>query len=340
MSFSKKFIVGLILVVVLAGLYYTVSFLSFLYSRPSGVAKEVIVDIPKGLPFRKISHLLMDKGLLTDVDRFVLLARLRNSMKAVKAGELRFRTNMNPLQVLDTLLNGVPVTYPVTVPEGYNMYQIAALLFDKGLVSSAPVFLKEATDQAFLKSLGIAGKSVEGYLYPDTYNFSKKTPVKELIKAMYKKYKDVVTPDIIKKAAASKMSEHELVTLASIIEKETGVPEERPMISSVFHNRLRINMRLQTDPTTIYGLMPSFNGNLTKDDLRHFTPYNTYVIYGLPPGPIASPGKDAIMAALNPVKSSYIFFVSRNNGTHYFSERYSDHQRAVTKYQVNHNVVE
>lgn len=337
MSSAKKLIVIFVFFGIITGFFYTASFFIFLYSKPVSESQEVILNIPKGVPFRKVANLLKEQNLITNTDRFVFLARLRSAMKGVRAGEFRFRTNMNPMQVLDVLLHGAPVTYAVTVPEGHNMYQIAALLFDKGLIPSLNEFFEEVNDGDFLKSLGITGKTVEGYLYPDTYNFSRKTPMKEIARTMYKKYRAVVTQDVIEKAASMQMSEHQLVTLASIIEKETAVPEERPMISSVFHNRLKIKMRLQTDPTTIYGLMPKFDGNLTRDNLREYTPYNTYVIYGLPPGPIASPGKDAIMAALNPVKSSYLFFVARNNGTHFFSENYGEHQRAVQKYQVLHN---
>ncbi|MCX6112619.1 MAG: endolytic transglycosylase MltG, partial [Proteobacteria bacterium] len=251
--------------------------------------------------------------------KFLLLARLRHAGSKIKSGELRFYKNMNPLEVLDNLLNGIPVLYSFTVPEGFNMYQIAQILEEKGIIKHASDFITASKDKKIVKELGIKADSVEGYLFPDTYTVEKVRDVKTLIKLMYKKYKQIFTPQMIERAHELGLTEYEIITLASIIEKETGAVDERRKIASVFYNRIKKGMRLQSDPTTIYGLWDTYRGNLTKDDLQKYTPYNTYKIFGLPPGPIASPGKESIMAALYPEKTNYLFFVSKNDGTHTFT---------------------
>ena len=170
-------------------------------------------------------------------------------------------------------------------------------------------------------------------MFPDTYIVNKVRDVKMLVKVMNKKFNETFTPDLVKRAKDMGFSQKEIITLASIIEKETGAKEERKIVSSVFHNRLNKRMPLQSDPTTIYGIWDRYTGNITKDDLRQYTPYNTYKIFGLPPGPICNPGKDSIIAALYPDSTTYLYFVSSNDGTHTFSEDYGAHKKAVNKLQ-------
>jgi UPF0755 protein len=189
-----------------------------------------------------------------------------------------------------------------------------------------------ATDRPFLKSLGISAETVEGYLYPDTYRFARPTTAKDVMRAMVDQLGQVLTQEWQVRAKDIHMTIHEVLTLASVIEKETGSGDERPHISSVFHNRLRKKIPLQSDPTVIYGL-PNFDGNLHKKDLSHPSPYNTYRWAGLPPGPIASPGAESIRAALYPAPSAYLYFVSKNDGTHEFSTNLIEHNKAVEKYQ-------
>jgi len=184
----------------------------------------------------------------------------------------------------------------------------------------------------FIKSLGIEAKTLEGYLYPDTYYFPRWTKAEDVVKAMVNHLRQVYTPEMHAQSEALRMTEVQVLTLASIIEKETGHDAERPLISAVFHNRLRKGLPLQSDPTVIYGI-PNFNGNLTRADLARPTPFNTYRIAKLPPGPIASPGVKSIQAALNPAPVKYLFFVSKNDGTHQFSATLGEHNRAVERYQ-------
>ena len=334
--FTYKYKNMMIAIVVLGFLvvsYLAVSFTLFLYSPASLNKDEVIIDIPSGTTFRAVTHMLFDAKLLKSEKKFLILARLRHAGSKIKSGELRFYKNMNPLEVLDNLINGIPVLYSFTVPEGFNSYQIAQMLEEKAIIKHASDFLTASKDKNLIKELGVKSDSMEGYLFPDTYTVEKVRDVKTLIRLMYKKYRQTVTPQLVEKAHELGFTEHEIITLASIIEKETGAVDERKKVASVFYNRIKKGMRLQSDPTTIYGMWDIYRGNLSKDDLQRYTAYNTYKIFGLPPGPIASPGKDSIMAALYPEKTNYLFFVSRNDGTHTFTEDYGNHQRAVNKFQ-------
>lgn len=320
--------------------YFVVSFGLFLYSPASISKEEVIIDIPSGTTFRSVTHSLYNAKLLKDEKKFLILARLRHAGSKIKSGELRFYKNMTPLEVLDNLLNGVPVTYSFTVPEGFNMYQIAQMLEEKGIIKHAADFISECKNQRIVKELGIKGESVEGYLFPDTYVVEKVRDIKNLVKIMNKKYKEVFTQQFLDRAHEIGLTEHDVITLASIVEKETGAIDERKKVASVFFNRLKKGMRLQSDPTTIYGVWETYRGNLSKNDLQNFTPYNTYKIFGLPVGPIASPGKASIMAVLYPEKTDYLFFVSKNDGTHTFTVDYSDHKKAVNRFQKDYTARE
>ncbi len=331
----RGLIVFWLVIAVLAVLYYFTSFVVFVYSPASSSRDALVVDIPQGASFRKITSLLHANKLVKDKTRFLILGKLRGAGSKIQAGELEFRRNMTPGQVLDKLMYGVPVSYAFVVPEGANIYQIGDILYSMELIKDPQDFVNMAKNRVLIDELGVKAKSMEGYLFPDTYNIRKIKDLKDIIRMMHKKYREVFTPDMERRAHKMGMSEHEVVTLASIIEKETGAPEERRMISSVFHNRLRKGMPLQSDPTTIYGLWQTYDGNLTRDKLQGYTPYNTYKIHGLPVGPISNPGRDAIIAALYPEASDYIFFVSKNDGTHTFTVEYKDHLKAVNKFQMD-----
>jgi UPF0755 protein len=315
--------------------YFFLSFLVFVYSPASNNNDEVIIDIQRGQTLKSTISVLYDEELIKDKKKFLILSKIRRAGTRIKSGELKFYKNMTPLGVLDTLINGKPVSYSFTIPEGYNIYQIADILVDKKIIKNSSEFIEAAKNKNLISELGLNVDSMEGYLFPETYTVEKVRDPKSLIKMMYAHYKRIMEPKLIKKAHEIGFTEHELLTLASIIEKETGYGPEREIISSVFHNRLKKGMRLQSDPTTIYGLWENFDGNLTRSCLQTYTPYNTYKIFGLPKGPIASPGRESILAVLYPAKTNYLFFVSRNDGTHVFSEDYKAHKRAVEKFQKN-----
>jgi UPF0755 protein len=232
--------------------------------------------------------------------------------------------------ILKDLTRGAIITHPVTIPEGFTKEQIAELLAGKDLANKHE-FLSLTDDPEVLKKYGVKGTGLEGYLYPDTYQFGRGLSAKSIIDVMIKRFREVTGPLKVR-VSETGMTIKEVIILASIVEKETGRPEERSLIASVFLNRLKRRMRLESDPTVIYGIK-NFNGNLTRKDLSKPTPYNTYVIRGLPPGPIANPGLEAIKAVLYPVQADYLYFVSKNDGSHYFSKTLSEHNKAVKRYQ-------
>ena len=290
------------------------------------------VAIPPGAGFNAITAQLQERGLIRSPLKFRLYARVTGYHTRLKAGEYDLTGAMSPRQILETLEGGKVRLYRVTIPEGYQLRQIAATV-DKGGFGPAQDFYRLATAPEVARAEGVEAQTLEGYLFPDTYHFPKGLDQRAIIAAMVRRFQDEITDDWRARAGEIGLNLHEVVTLASIIEKETGDPAERPLISSVFHNRLNKGMRLETDPTVIYGIK-DFNGNLTRKDLRRPTPYNTYVIRGLPPGPIASPGKAALEAALYPAETDYLFFVSRRDSTHQFSTNWRDHNQAVREYQL------
>lgn len=299
------------------------------YSPGNG---SVVRDIsfPPGSGIRKLADELKTGGIIRSSWHFVLLTRLRGQAHKLKAGEYRFNDGMTPTQILNKLVSGDVDYRKFSLPEGYSIYQVAELLEQKGYFKK-DAFLGKCRDATLLSRLGVDAQSVEGYLYPATYNLSRGGSEEQLLARMVaqfdKKYEEVAKNG----GTIVKMSRHEIVTLASLIEKEAVLPEEKPLISSVFHNRLRINMPLQSDPTAVYGVR-AFSGKVSKSDIQRPSPYNTYLHQGLPPGPIGNPGVDAIQAALNPPRSDYLYFVARQDGTHQFSRTLDEHNRAVERY--------
>lgn len=290
-----------------------------------------VVVIPDGSTFQYVASLLEREGLIKSSTVFVLLGKSQSADRKVHAGEYELNPGMIPAEILSKLLNGQVLLHPLTIPEGLTIAQIADVASEQGLTDPAE-FLRLANDRAFIASLGIKAETLEGYLYPNTYKFPRPIKARELLVAMVEQLRQVVGPDLLARMQELKMTMHEVLTLASVIEKETGSGGERPEISAVFHNRLKKHIPLQSDPTVIYGL-PAFDGNLHKKDLSSPSPYNTYRVQGLPPGPIANPGIQAIRATLYPSDSHSLYFVSRNDGTHQFSATLIEHNKAVEKYQ-------
>jgi UPF0755 protein len=317
-------------------LFFTLSLYWPLFTSPSKTSVTKIITIKKGMNLRKISAMLKQEGIIRDELFFTGMATILGKKTKIKAGEYEFHTRMLPLEVLDHIVRGQVKRHLVTIVEGSTLVQIAQLLWDLNIVEKE-AFLLKATSPAFISSLGLfysAGSTLEGYLFPDTYHFIREMNPEEVIRMMVQRFKKVVGPDLVSGASQLGISEKEAVILASIIEKETSIPEEKPFISAVFHNRLRKKIPLQSDPTVIYGIK-NFNGNLTKEHLMKPTPYNTYLIQGLPPTPICNPGKGSLLAAFSPAPVPYLYFVSKNDGAHYFSSDIEEHNRAVWKYQKN-----
>lgn len=327
---------GIALIAALGGGFAFLSF-QFLNTRPSHIAQDVVYEVTPGKGFSTIAAELEQKGLVKNGLFFKIYARLRNDDGKVKVGEYLLRTNMVPKEVLNMITSGKSIARSFTVSEGLSTYEIAEL-YQKDGFGTAEDFMRWVRDPQLIRSLlGEPQESLEGYLFPETYMLTKYTDTKTLVSNMVKRFLYVYN-EVIPLAQVQGMTRHQIVTLASIIEKETGAPEERPLISSVFHNRLLKRMRLQTDPTVIYGKAERSGRieiNITRADLTAPSRYNTYVIYGLPPGPIANPGREALLAAVKPATSSYLFFVSQNDGTHIFSEDYAGHNKAVRRFQLD-----
>jgi UPF0755 protein len=318
-------------------LFVVVQEVTFLYIPPDRERVQKVLEIPEGATLRETARLLFQNGLITGVESFVVVGKLLAIERRIIPGEYAFHTQMLPLEIIGLIKSGRVVQYEITIPEGYTLAQISRVVEEKKLARSEE-FIRRATDPVFLQqSLGLDADSLEGYLYPESYYFSKRVGSEGILRAMVKRFETVYTPEMEKRAEEIGMTRQEVVTLASIIEKETSVDEERPVVSAVFHNRIKKKIPLQSDPTVIYGL-PHFNGNLTRKNLKIRSPYNTYRVKGLPPGPIANPGKASLWAALNPASSDYLYFVSKNDGTHYFSKTLAEHNRAVQKYQRRRSV--
>lgn len=291
-----------------------------------------MINIKKGQNLTVTTESLTRAGLIKSPFRFRILARFKRADKRIQAGEYLLSADMTPNKILAVMVEGKVKLYKFTIPEGYNLKQIASIVAAAGFVKKEG-FLQAVTDAAFVNRMGIEADTFEGYLFPDTYYFPKGANAQDIITTMVNRLWSLISDEWKERAATLGFSMHQVLTLASIIEKETGASFERPMISSVFHNRLHKGMRLETDPTVIYGIK-DFDGNLTRKHLTTRTPYNTYKIKGLPPGPIASPGLAAIEAALYPADTDYIFFVSKKDTTHKFSTNLQDHNRAIRKYQL------
>lgn len=324
---------------------------SILGPKDSGSTRQEILWIPRGKTPPQIAHELKQLGI---IDHPRILIRIGNFLKRwekVKAGEYRVSPSQTPLEILTLITSGQTIQYPFTVREGANIYEISANLDTKGIIKGAD-FLQAVRDPALIASLKRdfpflpdvdSLPSLEGYLFPETYQLNRSLTAADLVRRMVAQFAvhwKAIQATYPKSPEAQSLSDADIVTLASIIEKETGAPQERPLISSVFHNRLKKRMRLQSDPTIIYGLGESYKGNLRKKDITTPSPYNTYTIARLPIGPIANPGREALIAALRPASSDYLYFVSQNDGTHQFSATLNDHNSAVRKFQLDRSARE
>ena len=299
------------------------------FSTPVQRAQPAEVRVEQGDSLAVVGRKLREQNVITNERLFSLWARMRGAEKKLHQGLYRFESSATPREVLDRLVTGKGIFEMVTIPEGLTVREVADLLAKMQIVNKEK-FLAEAANPELLASLGLKDKGIEGYLFPNTYHFVPGTPEREIILAMTEQFRKVSQPLLAQ--SDTELSPHEIVTLASIIEKETGVETERPLVSAVFRNRLKRQMPLQSDPTVIYGLK-DFNGNLTRKDLHDPNPYNTYRIGALPPGPICNPGLSSLKAAQRPADVPYLYFVSRNDGTHLFSATIEAHNQAVKTFQ-------
>jgi UPF0755 protein len=298
-------------------------------------APEQFVEIPPGAGSAVIGRRLTEAGVIRDELSFRVALWRSGQARRLQAGEYRFDAPLSARQVIDRIARGDVFLRPITFPEGLTIRQ-KAQVFERAGFGTADEFLTVARQGALVHDLDPAASDLEGYLFPSTYAMPRRATAEQLVQRMVSTFRSALTPDLVERATERGLSVRELVTLASLIEKETAKPEERPIVSGVYTNRLRIGMGLQCDPTVIYALERAglYDGNLTRQNLRFDSPYNTYVYAGLPPGPIAAPGRASLEAAANPADVPYFYFVSRNDGSHVFSVTYDEHRKKVYEYQV------
>lgn len=320
-------------------LYWT-----FIFSKASNDKKEVVYEVTPQKSFMSIAQELESQDLIKNAQFFNVYARLVGLRSKIKVGEYSLNTEMRPSEILNVLVSGKSVFRQFTVPEGYNLFEIADLV-EKNKLGTKEEFLRLVFDKGFIKELFAeklllsgAVLSLEGYLYPETYQVTKYMGLRDIIKAQVRLFRKNFD-DVLKLSKISYLTHEQILVLASIIEKETGNAKERPLISSVFHNRIQKKMKLQTDPTTLYGkslLSKKLENNITRNDLlSKDNVYNTYVIAFLPPGPISNPGRDSMLAAIEPAQTPFLFFVSQNDGTTRFTESLLEHNKNVQETQLD-----
>ena len=317
----RLFAFGLFVLLAFAG------WIAFCLVVPTGPTQQTFVEFKAGASARHIALDLKQAGIIRSRSAFLLLHLFRHG--SLKAGEYEFDHPEGLIEVYRHVAHGDTYARVLVVPEGYNIFDIATTVEKLG-IDSQQNFLSQARAQiALVRDLDPQAPSLEGYLYPDTYRFSRKQKAPDVVAAMVKRFHQEVhtlglTGDV-----------HRIVTMASIVEKETAVPEERPLVAGVFYNRLAQHVALDTDPTVIYAalLANRYRGTIYASDLRYTSPYNTYRNAGLPPGPISNPGKDSLIAAMRPAKTDYLYFVSDNQGHHRFAKTLEEHQKNVAAYR-------
>ncbi len=331
----KPALVPLALLVIVAAIAVAAA---VIYQRPAEPfrgyeAAEQFVEIPPGASTRAIGDELVRAGVVRDVLTFRVAVWRSGLGRRLKAGEYRFDRPASALDVVRKIARGEVYLRPITFPEGLTIEDMAALFEARGFGPAAS-FLAAASDRSLVADLDPQARDLEGYLFPETYALPRSASASDLVRIMVTRFRQVFAP-LQGDAEAEGMSVRQVVTLASIVEKEAGKPDERPLVAAVYLNRLRIGMGLQCDPTVIYALRRAgrYNGNLTRADLGWKSPYNTYVHAGLPPGPIAAPGRSSLEAAVRPARVDYLYFVSRNDGSHVFARTLDEHNRNVYRYQ-------
>ena len=336
-SGMKKLLASVFLAFILAGC--AVAFIYLRVNQPyrGYQAAEQFVEIPPGTGSVTIGDRLVQAGVIRDATTYRTALWMTGKGRRLKAGDYRFERAMTPFEVIDKIARGDVYVINVTFPEGLTIAEMAKIFESHGLGPAAS-FVQAASDAALVRDLDPGATDLEGYLFPETYALQRHTDAAKLVRQMVARFEKVFTPELRQAAAARQLTVRQAVTLASIVEKETARADERPLVAAVYTTRLRIGMPLQCDPTVIYALQRAhkYNGNLRRDDLAFDSRYNTYRYPGLPPGPIASPGRASLEAAVRPADADFLYFVSRNDGSHEFARTLDEHNRNVQKYQVQY----
>jgi UPF0755 protein len=303
----------------------------------TATSKKVEIDVLKGMRPHEISFALEKEGVIKNSALFYWLGRITGGWSGIRAADYELSPSLTPLQIFKILKSGIGIQRSILIREGNNIFQVAEI-FEKEGLGTRDAVLKILRSPELIVSFGLREegvRSLEGYLYPNTYYFDRKETALNLIKRMVDAFLHTWTPEYEARAREIGLSRREVVILASMVEKETGASFERPVIASVFFNRMKKKMKFQSDPTTAYGMGEAYTGNLTREDLRRPSPYNTYTVPGLPVGPISNPNPESVRAVLYPADTDYLYFVSKNDGTHMFSKTYEEHSDWVRKLQLD-----
>ncbi len=327
----RRFLAVLLLIAFIIAAVFLFNLFLFIKTPSGDVAQSVVIE--RGTPLSRILKTLEDQGVVSNRHFFKVYIVAKRAGDRIRAGDYSFPARISPGAVLDLLLKGDFARRRVTIPEGWTAREIAKYLGEMKLVDPT-LFIAKCSDPAFIRSLGLDVPHLEGYLFPDTYEIYQPKSEEDVLKKFVGHFLGIYTPEFEARAQQIGFTRQQVLTLASIVEKETASREEKPIVAGVFFNRLKKGMPLASDPTVIYGVS-GFNGNLTRADLQRPGPYNTYLNPGLPPTPIANPGLGSIRAVLYPAETEYLFFVSKNDGTHYFSKTAEEHGSAVRQYQSN-----
>ena len=326
---------GLVLLAVAAGGFWIYRALQQPYR--GFAAEEVFVEIPDGAGTASMARRLTEAGVVPNATLFRVAVWTRGAGRRLQAGEYRFDRAATSVEVVDRLARGDVYLRTITFREGLTIREMASLFEERGFGPAAD-FVRAASSPEPIRTLDPLASDLEGYLFPDTYALPRRATAETLVRRMVAEARKVLTPELRARAESRGLSVRELVTLASIVEKETGIAEERRIVAAVYSNRLRIGMGLQCDPTVIYALARAgrYDGNIRRGDLSIDSPYNTYRYAGLPPGPIAAPGRASLDAAASPADVPFLYFVSRNDGSHAFASTLDEHNRNVREYQVQY----
>jgi UPF0755 protein len=325
----RKLLLTLMILGIIAGISYGA--LLFSLRPPESESRRFLsFSINSGESFKSVSLRLKTEGLVRSDLAFYYLGRISGKSGALKAGEYELNTEMSAWEILGVITGSHVKLYRVTIKEGFNMFQVAETLDDLGLVDKMQ-FLESCWDSQFLEDINIPGPTIEGYLYPETYYIPRGSSPRSIIRNFVDMFWSKVPQSYLDEARSGNLSFHEVVIMASMIQKETGLVGEMPLISSVFYNRLDQGMRLQSDPTAVYDILPE-GGKVTREHVLRKTPFNTYATAGLPLTPVSNPDILAIQAALHPQRTDYLYFVSRRDGSHHFSATYDEHKEAIERF--------
>ncbi len=328
----KRFLLLAAILILFLASWFVFEFLS----TPKSPQERILYEIERGKGAKSLAEHFKEEGILQKKMAFLLGHSLFYSQKTIKAGEYVFDLPLSIQKILHIITSGKILLHAATIPEGLTRMEIADHLESIGF-SERQAFMKASEDTTPISDFDSEARDLEGYLFPETYFFPKGITPDKIVSSMTTQFKDTFSEEWTRRSDELGLTIREIVILASLIEKETSLPDERPLVSAVFHNRLKMQMKLDCDPTIIYALKQDgqFKDRLRTKDLRLDSPYNTYLYRGLPPGPIANPGKDSIAAALYPADKDFLFFVSKNDGSHHFSRSFREHQNAVNKFQRN-----